>query len=111
MNKYLEITDIDGKGTLLLPTTNLGELVYDTVGAYYTFIKIKLRDSVTDLDTLSISFGTGTTDEDAYKAAVNVLLADLYDVAHQQSYTDPFLSRPANYYSPLTISNIELTVS
>ena len=107
MEKFIKVTGIATHDTLLLPCVAYQQVALDSVSPF-TFVTLKLTKGETDADIFTVSFGTGTTDEAKYKAAVNSLLDDIYDTANQQSYTAPMLERAADFYGPLTISNIQL---
>lgn len=108
MEKFIKVTGIATHDTLLIPCIPYQEVALDSVSPY-TAVQLKVMKGETDADQFTVSFGTGTTDQAKFKAAVNSLLDDIYDTANQQSYTAPMLERKADFYGPLTISNIELT--
>ena len=107
MEKFIKVTGIATHDTLLLPCIAYQEVALDTVSPF-TFVQLKVMKGETDADQFTVTFGTGTTDQAAYKAAVNSLLDDIYDTANQQNYTAPMLERAADFYGPLTISDIQL---
>lgn len=106
MEKFIKVTGIATHDTLLLPCVAYQQVGLDSVSPF-SFVNLKLTKGETDADIFTISFD-GTTDEAKYKAAVNSLLDDIYDTANQQSYTAPMLERKADFYGPLTITDIQL---
>jgi hypothetical protein len=106
MEKFIKVTGIATHDTLLLPCVAYQEVALDTVSPF-AFVTLTVMKGETDANIFTVTFD-GTTDEAKYKAAVNALLDDIYDKANQQSYTAPMLERAADFYGPLTITNIAL---
>ena len=107
MEKFIKVTGIASHDTLLIPCLPMQQVTLDTVSPF-SFVRFTVMKGETDAKQFEVTFD-GTTDEAKYKAAVNALLDDIYDTANQQSYTAPMLERAADFYGPLTITDITLS--